>query len=252
MLEYDVWPSRASPSRPGRRFRPARHPTRRPCGPDSPGASHSPAPTCLSTARNGGATSSPRWTTRWPGRGCGEMWAGRGLEEAPLEQQVGVGLALLGLAAVPIWLWLRGDRRRLPVAAPPCWRSSAWPLLQPLPERRIGPFTLCAPRRCLYEVAPMFPGVRALRYGGGRPRDRCWRGRALSVYGIGQRPPAGAGALLLALAALEYAPFPPGDGATCCPLAPIAGLAGTAGSLAVCSTAEAPARAHSDRFARRG
>jgi hypothetical protein len=140
-----------------------------------------------------------------------EFWAGRGLEAALLEQQVGVGWSLLVLGAVPIWLWLRGDRASLAVRSAPVLASLAGAALfcSLSPERRIGSFTFVRPSALLYEVAPMFRAharfgvvvglMTALLAGAGVAR--LWRrpgseGRLAAL-------------LLLGLTALEFAPFPP-------------------------------------------
>ena len=140
-----------------------------------------------------------------------EFWAGSGLEEALLEQQVGVGFSFLGLAAVPLWLWLRGDRRSLAVRSAPVLASVALAALlcSLSPERRIGSFTFVRPAALLYEVAPMFRAyarfgvvvglMTALLAGAGA--SCLWR----SATSAGRR----AAALLVGLAVLEYAPFPP-------------------------------------------
>ena len=140
-----------------------------------------------------------------------QFWAGRGLEEALLEQQVSVGFALLVLGAVPLWLWLRGDRTSLALRSAPVLASVAVAavICSLSPERRIGPFTLVRPSALLYEVAPMFRAyarfgvvvglMTALLAGAGAARLWHWPTSA------GRR----AAALLLALAVLEYAPLPP-------------------------------------------
>ena len=79
-----------------------------------------------------------------------EFWAGRGLEGALLEQQVGVGWSLLVLGAVPLWLWLRGDRASLAVRSAPVLASLAAPpsSARSLPSGGSGPSRSCAPPRC--------------------------------------------------------------------------------------------------------
>jgi hypothetical protein len=140
-----------------------------------------------------------------------EFWAACGLEEALLEQQVGVGIALLVLGAVPLWLWLRGDRTSLASRSAPVLASVAVAALlcSLSPERRIGSFTVVRPSALLYELAPMFRAyarfglvvglMTALLAGAG---VAClWR----SATSAGRR----AAALLLVLVVMEYAPFPP-------------------------------------------
>jgi hypothetical protein len=140
-----------------------------------------------------------------------EFWASRGLDEARVEQQVGVGWSLLVLAALPLWLWLRGERRSPAVRIAPVLASVAGVALvcSLSPERTIGSLTLERPSALLYEVAPMFRAYArfgvvvglmvALMAGAGA--NWLWR-----------RPtPAArrAAALLLGLAVLENAPLPP-------------------------------------------
>jgi hypothetical protein len=141
-----------------------------------------------------------------------EFWARRGVGEALLEhQQVGVSWSLLLLGAVPLGLWLRGDRASLAVCTAPvlaCLAGAAL-LCSLSPERRIGPLTFVRPSALVYEVAPMFRAYA--RFGvvvglmiallAGAGAACLWRWPT----------PAGrrAASLLLALAVLEYAPFPP-------------------------------------------
>ncbi len=145
------------------------------------------------------------------GSGVRRLWKGSAVEGALLEQQVGVGWSLLVLAAVPVWRRVGDDRSALAArAAPVLVVVAAAALLCSLsPERRIGPFTFVRPSALLYEVAPMFRAYArfgvvvglmvALLAGGGaawllaRPNSAARRGAIL----------------LLALAALELAPFPP-------------------------------------------
>ena len=141
-----------------------------------------------------------------------EFWIRRGMGESLLEhQQVGVGWSLLVLAAVPLWLWLRGNRAARAVRSAPALASLAGvALLCSLsPERTIGPLTFVRPSALLYEVAPMFRAYArfgvvvglmvALLAGAGAACLWRWPTSA------GRR----AAALLLGLAVLEYAPLPP-------------------------------------------
>src|SRR4029077_974767 len=69
------------------------------------------------------------------------FWARRGLGESLLEhQQVGVGWSLLVLGAVPLWLWLHGDRASLAVRSAPVLATVACAALlcSLSPERRLG------------------------------------------------------------------------------------------------------------------
>jgi len=164
-----------------------------------------------------------------------EFWADRGLGEALLEQQVGVGWSLLVLGAVPLWLWLRGERTSLACRSAPVLASVAVAALlcSLSPERRIGSFTFVRPSALLYEVAPMFRAyarfgvavglMTALLAGGGAA---ClWR----SASSAGRR----AAVLLLGLAVLEYAPFPPWRWRDVLPTRAHRWLAGQAGPLRV-------------------
>jgi hypothetical protein len=140
-----------------------------------------------------------------------EFWVGRGLEAALLEQQVGLGSALLVLAALPMWRWLRGDRASLLVRSVPVLASvgCAAFLCSLSPEWRIGSFVLSRPSAVLYALAPMFRSYArfgvvvgltiALLAGAGAT---CLRQAATSAR-------ARAATLLLGLAALECAPLPP-------------------------------------------
>jgi hypothetical protein len=141
-----------------------------------------------------------------------DFWARQGVGAALLEhQQVGVGWSLLALAAVPLWLWSRGDRGSLAVrVAPVLAILAASALLCSLsPERQIGPLTFLRPSAVLYGLAPMFRAYArfgvvvglmvALLAGGG------------VAYLVRSPTAAGRGAavLLLGLAVLEFAPLPP-------------------------------------------
>jgi hypothetical protein len=183
------------------------------------------------------------------GSGIRRFWAGRGLEEALLEQQVGVGWSVLVLGAVPLWLWLRGDRTSLAGRSAPVLASVAVAALlcSLSPERRIGPFTFVRPSALLYEVAPMFRAyarfgvavglMAALLAGAGAAR--LWRWPTSS----GRR----AAVLLLVLAVLEYAPFPPWRWRDVLPTRAHRWLAGQPGPLRLLDCVH-PSRA-SDRFA---
>jgi hypothetical protein len=165
-----------------------------------------------------------------------EFWARHGVGESLLEhQQVAVGWSLLVLGAVPLWLWLRGDRASLAVRGAPVLVSVAGAAVfcSLSPERRIGPFTLMRPSALLYEVAPMFRAYA--RFGvvvglmiallAGAGAAWLWR-RPMSA---GRRTAA----LLLGLAILEYAPFPPWRWRDVLPTRAHRWLAAQSGSLRV-------------------
>jgi hypothetical protein len=176
-----------------------------------------------------------------------EFWAGRGLEDALLEQQVGVGWSLLALGAVPLWLWLRGDRTSLASRSAPVLATVAVAALlcSLSPERKIGFFTFVRPSALLYAVVPMFRAyarfglvvglMAALLAGGGAACLRRWpAGRRMAT-------------LLLGLAVLEYAPFPPWRWRDVLPTRAHRWLAGQPGPLRVLDCV-GPART-SDLFA---
>ena len=178
-----------------------------------------------------------------------QFWVGRGLEAALLEQQVSVGFTLLVLGVVPLWLWLRGDRTSLAVRSAPVLASVALAALlcSLSPERRIGYLVFARPSALLYEVAPMFRAyarfgvvvglMTALLAGAGAAW--LWRWRT----SLGRR----AAALLLGLAVLEYAPFPPWRWRDVLPTRAHRWLAGQPGPLRVLDC-EPPSRL-SDVFA---
>ncbi len=141
-----------------------------------------------------------------------ELWVRRGIGASLLEhQQVALSWSLLVLGAVPLALWLRGDRSSIAVRSAPVLATLAFAALlcSLSPERRIGPLAFVRPSALLYEVAPMFRAyarfgvavglMAALLAGAGAACLWRWPSSA------GRR----AAALLLALAVLEYAPFPP-------------------------------------------
>ena len=163
-------------------------------------------------ARSGGATSSPRWTTRWPGPACGSSGPGAASTERSWSSRWAWAGRSSSWRAVPLWLLAarrpdlaRGPQRSRAGEPSPC----AALLCSLSPERRIGPFTFVRPSALLYEVAPMFRAyarfgvvvglMTALLAGAGAAWLWRWPTSA------GRR----AAALLLGLAVLEYAPFPP-------------------------------------------
>jgi hypothetical protein len=139
------------------------------------------------------------------------VWAGRSEPLALLEQQVGLGWSLLILAAVPLWSAMRGDRSSLAVRSAPVLAAVAVIAFacSLSPERTVGGWRLVRPAALLYVVAPMFRAYA--RFGvvvglmiallAGAGAARLWR-----LPGPGGRRAA---LLLLGLAAVEGAPFPP-------------------------------------------
>ena len=182
-------------ARGGGRGRPRPHPPLRPRG---PAASRVPCLPALGSLRLEREVvelpDSRRWTTRCAGPRVREFWAGRGVGESLLEhQQVGVGWSLLVLGAVPLWLWLRGDRTSLAVRSAPVLASLAVAALlcSLSPERRIGSLHLRAPVRAALRGGADVPGLCAVRRGG-RPHDRAagGSGRRLAVASAHVRRPA--------------------------------------------------------------
>jgi hypothetical protein len=140
------------------------------------------------------------------------FWARHGVAANAVEhQQVGLAWSLLALAAVAVWQWWRGDRGSPGARSVPAlvMVAAAAVLCSLSPERDIGPFTFVRPSAVLYAIAPMFRAYA--RFGvvaglmvsllAGMGAAWLWRqpgraGRAAVVF-------------LLALAAVESAPFPP-------------------------------------------
>lgn len=141
-----------------------------------------------------------------------EFWARRGIGASLLEhQQVGVGWSLLALGAVPLWRWLRGDRDSLAARSAPVLVALAGAALlcSLSPERRIGPLMFVRPSALLYEVAPMF---RAYARFGAMVGLMVALAAGAGTVMLWRRPGSAgrrAAALLLGLALLEFAPFPP-------------------------------------------
>jgi len=140
-----------------------------------------------------------------------ELWTARGVREALLEQQVGVGVALLVLAMIPLWLRARGERMAVMVRGAPALATVAVAALlcSLSPERRIGSFTLVRPSSLLFELAPMFRAYA--RFGLAVGLMVALLAGAGATLGLGSPVSARRRAtwLLLGLAVLELAPFPP-------------------------------------------
>ncbi len=124
-----------------------------------------------------------------------EFWGRRGIGESLLEhQQVGVGWSLLVLGAVPLWLWLRGDRASLAVRSAPVLASLACAaLLCSLSRAEDRALHVRAPLRVAVRGGADVPGLRAVRRGGW-PHDRAagGGGRRLPVaLGHVRRPARG-------------------------------------------------------------
>jgi hypothetical protein len=140
-----------------------------------------------------------------------EFWNARGQGVDRLEhQQLSLGLSLMALALIPLWRFGRGERDDVAVRLAPALALLAGTALvcSLSPERTIGSISFVRPSALLYEWAPMFRAyarfgvivglMTALLAGGGV----AW----LWSRGGTKRLAA---ALLLGVAALEYAPFPP-------------------------------------------
>lgn len=153
------------------------------------------------------AAEHPLW-----GAAVREFWLARGVGPSLLEhQQVGLPWALLVLAAVPLGLWLRGERASLAVRSAPVLAVVACTALlcSLSPERRLGAFTFVRPSALLHELAPMFRAYARFGVGVGLATALlAGAGVACLWHGPGTRGRR-AGALLLGLWLLESAPFPP-------------------------------------------
>ncbi len=148
----------------------------------------------------------------WLGARIREFWDRQGIGESLLEhQQVSLGFSLLVLSFVPLWLWLRRNRDTKAIRIVPLLTSLAFvALLCSLsPERRIGSFTFVRPSAWLYEMAPMFRAYSRFGLVVGLMTALLAGAGAAWLWRLPSSTPRRAAALLLGLAALEYAPFPP-------------------------------------------
>ena len=140
-----------------------------------------------------------------------DFWARHGVGEAALEhQQVGIAWSLLALAAVPAWRWARGDRDAPGVRSVPALVVVAAPVLCSLsPERAVGPFTFVRPSAVLYAILPMFRAYARFGVVAGLMASLLAGMGAAWLWRRPGRPGRGVVVFLLALAAVESAPFPP-------------------------------------------
>ena len=163
------------------------------------------------------------WSARWwsylvppfdhPfwGSAVREFWSRREMAPSLLEhQQVSLSLSLLLLALVPLWGFVRGDRdavsnRLSPVLAVV---AAAALLCSLSPERTIGAFTFVRPSAALYALAPMFRAYARFGVVVGLMTSLLAGAGFAALWRRGGRGKAIA-ALLLGLAVVEYAPFPP-------------------------------------------
>jgi hypothetical protein len=163
-----------------------------------------------------------------------EFWVRRGIGETLLEhQQVGLGWSLLALGAVPLWLRLRAESSRAVRLAPALAVVAGVAVLCSLaPERTIGPFIFVRPSALLYELVPMFRAYARFAVAVGLMTALL---AGAGVASLWSRRPAGrrAAVVLLALAVLEYAPFPPWRWRDVLPTRAHRWLAAQAGSLKV-------------------
>lgn len=139
------------------------------------------------------------------------VWNAAGVQTGLLEQQVSLGWGVVALGLVAVFAWLIRDRHQTALTIVPVLAAVAVVALvcSLSPERAIGPFTFTRPSALLYRVVPMFRSYA--RFGvvvqlmaallAGIGAERLWRSRT--------RPARIACAALLALAAGEYAVWPP-------------------------------------------
>ena len=162
------------------------------------------------------------------------FWSARGLDATRLEhQQVGVGLAVLLLAVVPVCAWLRGRRETGATRSTPVLvlLAGAAVFASLSPERSIGPLLFVRPSAWLYEVAPMFRAYARFGVVVGLMAAVLAGGGVAFLWGSRRgRWTAGA---LLGLVILENAPFPPWRWRDVLPTAAHRWLARQPGSLRV-------------------
>lgn len=145
------------------------------------------------------------------GAGAMRVWQEAGVHEGLLEQQVSLGWGVVALGLVAVFAWQRRDRRVPPLAAVPVLAAVAvFALACSLsPEGTIGGFSFTRPSGLLHGWLPMFRSYA--RFGAivqlmavllaAIGAERLWRsGRPLA---------RAACAMLVALAAFEYAVWPP-------------------------------------------
>jgi hypothetical protein len=169
------------------------------------------------------------------GRLAARVWTAVGVHDGLLEQQVSLGAGVVALGVVAIVAWVGGDRRARPAAIVPVLATVACVALvcSLSPERTIGPFTFVRPSAFLYRVVPMFRAYA--RFGvvvqlmaallAGIGAERLWRANT--------RRAQVACVVLLALAAGEYAVWPPAMWRDVLPTAAHRWAAGLRGSVHV-------------------
>jgi len=139
------------------------------------------------------------------------VWSSAGVHEGLLEHQVTLGGGIVALGLVAVFAWMMRRRRQASLAAVPALAvvSFAGLVCSLSPERTIGSFTFVRPSAVLYLVVPMFRSYA--RFGvvvqlmaallAGIGAEHLWR--------AGPRRATIACVVLLALAAAEYAVWPP-------------------------------------------
>jgi hypothetical protein len=138
------------------------------------------------------------------------FWERQEIDGGLVEQQVTIGIGLLLLAAVSVLSWLRGGRDNRQRAVPILLILAAFAFLFSLsPRWQLGSVAFTRPSGFLYELLPMFRAYA--RFGvvlllavatlAGMGAVLLWRRQS--------RGATVAASLLVLLAALELAPFPP-------------------------------------------
>lgn len=140
-----------------------------------------------------------------------DLWRGAGVREGLLEQQVALGWAVIALGGVAVLAWLSNRRAASTLRAVPLLvvLAMAALLCGLSPERESGTFRFVRPSAFLYAIVPMFRSYA--RFG------VVLQLMAVLLAGIGAAHLWSAGTrrtrlvstLLVALAAAEYAVWPP-------------------------------------------
>ncbi|MBK5298891.1 MAG: hypothetical protein JJE40_17185, partial [Vicinamibacteria bacterium] len=140
-----------------------------------------------------------------------DVWQRAGVRDGLLEQQVSLGWAVIALGGVAVWIWFANRGARAALGAVPILVALALAALVCglSPEREIDGFRFVRPSSFLYTVVPMFRSyarfgvvvqlMAALLAGLGAQR----------LWSADTRPARIACVLLVALAAAEYAVWPP-------------------------------------------
>ena len=146
----------------------------------------------------------------WLGERARQVWDAAGMRTGLLEQQVSLGWGLVALAAVAL-LAAGRDRRQPSLAAVPILAIVAGTALlcSLAPERVVGAFTIKGPSAILYDVVPMFRSYA--RFGAIVQLMTVLLAAigAARLWSVGTRRTRVTCVALLALAAVEYAVWPP-------------------------------------------